>query len=231
MTRQDILERKSDILKWIEEKRSKEYICKQLKCKGSTLNSYLKQMGITYFGQPGMKNKSNCQYIPASEYFSNERTISSHKLKLKLLKEKIKAPMCELCKQETWLDSPIPLELHHKDGNHFNNNLNNLQILCPNCHALQENNSGKSNRIAVLNRCIDCGQPITKQSVRCKSCAAKLRNQDSAKNFLTREEFKSLLRSKLITQIGRVFNVSDNAIRKWCVSFSLPKSKREIMSY
>ena len=29
----------------------------------------------------------------------------------------------------------IPLELHHKDGNKFNNNLSNLELLCPNCHA------------------------------------------------------------------------------------------------
>ena len=36
----------------------------------------------------------------------------------------------------------IPLELHHKDGDHFINDFDNLQILCPNCHALQNGNSG-----------------------------------------------------------------------------------------
>jgi 5-methylcytosine-specific restriction endonuclease McrA len=36
----------------------------------------------------------------------------------------------------------LPLELHHKDRNHFNNDLNNLQILCPNCHSIQEGNAG-----------------------------------------------------------------------------------------
>ena len=30
----------------------------------------------------------------------------------------------------------IPLELHHIDGDCTNNNINNLQILCPNCHSL-----------------------------------------------------------------------------------------------
>jgi hypothetical protein len=43
-----------------------------------------------------------------------------------------------------WNDKPIPLELHHKDGDHFNNELSNLQILCPNCHAQQSNNSGSA---------------------------------------------------------------------------------------
>ena len=51
---------------------------------------------------------------------------------------------CELC---GWgeinpFTNLIPLELHHKDGNHFNNNFDNLQILCPNCHSIQEGNSG-----------------------------------------------------------------------------------------
>lgn len=30
----------------------------------------------------------------------------------------------------------IPIELEHKDGNSENNNLDNLELLCPNCHSL-----------------------------------------------------------------------------------------------
>lgn len=32
----------------------------------------------------------------------------------------------------------IPLEIHHKDGDHTNNDENNLDLLCPNCHSLTE---------------------------------------------------------------------------------------------
>ena len=39
---------------------------------------------------------------------------------------------------------PIPLELHHKDGNRYNNQLDNLMLLCPNCHALTENYRAKN---------------------------------------------------------------------------------------
>jgi 5-methylcytosine-specific restriction endonuclease McrA len=41
-----------------------------------------------------------------------------------------------------WQGVKLPLELHHKDGDHFNNEFDNLQILCPNCHSIQEGNSG-----------------------------------------------------------------------------------------
>lgn len=46
---------------------------------------------------------------------------------------------CEQCQLEMWLDNPIPLEVHHKDGDKLNNELDNLQLLCPNCHALTSN--------------------------------------------------------------------------------------------
>ena len=41
---------------------------------------------------------------------------------------------CECCGLSEWMGKPIPLELHHKDFNHYNNSLDNLQILCANCH-------------------------------------------------------------------------------------------------
>ena len=46
---------------------------------------------------------------------------------------------CQKCNLETWLDNPIPLEIHHKDGDRTNNNLENLQALCCNCHSLTDN--------------------------------------------------------------------------------------------
>ena len=142
--RLDILERKEDILRWIKENQSKAYICKQLGCKPDTLNSYLNKMGIKYSGNKGGKGiKQSTQYKPAIEYIKGT-VVKSHILKLKLIRDGIKESKCEKCGLSEWLGFPIPLELHHLDGNHYNNNFNNLKILCPNCHALEPNNSGKN---------------------------------------------------------------------------------------
>ena len=51
MVRSDILERESEIRQWIAEKQSKAFICKQLQCKSTTLNSYLEKMNIQYDGR------------------------------------------------------------------------------------------------------------------------------------------------------------------------------------
>lgn len=60
------------------------------------------------------------------------------KLKNKLFKKGIKERKCECCGLSEWNNLPIPLELHHIDGDRTNHKLENLQILCLNCHAQTE---------------------------------------------------------------------------------------------
>lgn len=146
--RKDILEKRNDICRWIEEKRSKAYMCRELDCKPETLNSYLVKMGITYKGQQALKgvSKNFNSYKPALYYTESNIPISSHKLKAKLVKDGQKKNQCEICGVSTWQGKRLPLELHHIDGNHHNNSLLNLCIQCPNCHAVQPGNAGANMR-------------------------------------------------------------------------------------
>ena len=52
-----------------------------------------------------------------------------------------------------------------------------------------------------------------------------------SKNKLEREELKKLIRTTPFTTIGKQCNVSDNAVRKWCDSYNLPRTKKEIKQY
>ena len=142
--RRDIEERKEDILLWISKNYSKAYMCKQLKCKPETLNSYLKLFGVQYSGNRGLKGIKISSKCKSAHEYAKSSCVKSHTLKNKLIKDGIKQRKCELCGNEYWLGKPIPLELHHVDGNHFNNDFSNLLILCPNCHAMQNNNSGSN---------------------------------------------------------------------------------------
>lgn len=69
--------------------------------------------------------------------------INSHTLRLRLIKEGIKEAKCEVCQNVEWLGKPIPLELHHKNSEHKDNRLENLEINCPNCHAMQPKKNSK----------------------------------------------------------------------------------------
>lgn len=70
--------------------------------------------------------------------------ISTYKLKNRLLKEGIKEYKCECCGRTEWLGESIPLELHHINGIKSDLRIENLQILCPNCHTFTDNYRGKA---------------------------------------------------------------------------------------
>lgn len=74
-------------------------------------------------------------------------------------------------------------------------------------------------------KCVDCGASITKGSIRCIECAHK---QTYKCEHPSREVLKELIRNKTFVEIGKMFGVSDNSIRKWCKKYSLPTKKSEI---
>ena len=97
-----------------------------------------------------MQNKRDLQLcrrsIPLEKIILGEhqKEYSGYKLKNRLIKEGYKEWRCENCKRTEWLGNPIPLQLHHKDGNHLNNKLDNLMLLCHNCHSLTDTFAGKN---------------------------------------------------------------------------------------
>jgi hypothetical protein len=109
--------------------------------------SIVKKHGLDtahWLGQAFNKGVALGNKRPLSDYLSNKFSINSFNLKKRLIDEKIKEHRCENCKNDSWLEKKIPLELHHRDGDNKNNCLENLELLCPNCHALTPNFCGKN---------------------------------------------------------------------------------------
>ena len=82
---------------------------------------------------------SKSKKIPIEGILSNKVPYQSNKLKYRLVEEGYKEWKCESCGLTEWLGNPIPLELHHKDGDSSNHALENDELLCPNCHSLTPN--------------------------------------------------------------------------------------------
>lgn len=227
--RHDILEKKEDILRMIHNHEPKTVICKFLNCKHVTLNSYLKKLNINYSGNMGMKGKKTDKKRKSALEYIKKDVLQNSKLRKKLIEDGHKKDECELCGLNSWVGQKITLELHHKDGNHYNNDLNNLQILCPNCHSLTPNHSiNKSKKpktvkkiiIKKENNCLQCNIPIKQKSNVCKKCHWNNLRKVERPNIL---EVIDNVNKFGYVQTGKKYGVSDNTIRKWIKIDSLAK--------
>ena len=121
---------------------SKRKIAKALSISSQTLDKLLNDLGIAYDGKQCMELLDYIEsghYVKLQDYLQKNKRPNSTAIRHKLIIEGYKDAVCENCRRREWLNEPIPLQLHHIDGNHNNNSIDNFQLLCPNCHALTPN--------------------------------------------------------------------------------------------
>ena len=114
------------------------------------VQKYIAQLNLDtshFTGQGHLRGKTH-DYTkkPLSHYLVKGKYTGSHKLKLRLIAEGVLEHKCACCGITEWNGLPTPIELEHKDGDHHNNELSNLELLCPNCHAQTSTYRGKNIR-------------------------------------------------------------------------------------
>lgn len=140
---------------------------------------YLRQKAIElgidhshFLGRAGameLARATRTRRTPPIEELYESTTVPSHKFRNRLFRDGVKQFKCEECGITEWNDRPAPLTLDHIDGNHKNNHLENLKILCANCHGLKT----ADERYAVKkNRCRDCNRVMSQSrgTNRCWEC-------------------------------------------------------------
>ena len=141
---------------------------------------------------------------------------------------------CDICGISEWNGEPIKLQVHHKDGDRLNNEINNLQILCPNCHSQTDNWCAK-NRKSLLKKtfyCTNCGKQLSDKmdTGLCRDCYNKEQKLNS--KCPTKEQLISDCKKHgTYSQISKLYGVSDKTIRKWCDKYNInikdyPKPKQ-----
>jgi len=158
------------------------------------------------------------------ETLKKDTKILGHRLVKRLVFFGIKERRCEICKNDIWNEKPIPLELDHIDGEHSNNELENIRILCPNCHAQTDTycskNMNKKISIIKLEKkkyFCDCGNEKHRSSKKCKICSN--RSLEKFNNGLkiewpSDEELLKELEVKSYLELSKEIGVCDNSIRK-----------------
>lgn len=175
--------------------------------------------GIDWSHFTGKPSVPSSKKRPIEDYFSNKYGIKSDTLKRRLIHEGFKKASCERCAATEWLDGPVPLELDHKNGDHWDNSLENLEILCPNCHAVKTSLQARGiDKIKhhkgerVKPRVCVCGRSISQKAKTCIFC--RRNNMRHKIQWPIEQDLLKLLDRFSCVAVGKQLGVSDNAIRK-----------------
>lgn len=114
----------------------------------TSLNRMYDQLNIDtshFYGKSW--NKGNQAYDLSDCKFQCYK-VKNETLKSYLIKER--GLRCENCGNVEWMGYPINLEVHHIDGVSNNNQVDNLLLLCPNCHSYTNNFRGRNLKQTVI---------------------------------------------------------------------------------
>lgn len=132
--------------------------------------------------------------------------------------------VCKICKCEgMWLDKPITLEIHHKDGDRLNNSKENLVVLCPNCHSQThtfckpKSLPATSLRSKTKQHLCECGTLKDRGALSCRECYCKSMRKVARPN---KEQLMEDIKTMSMVKVGKKYGVSDNAVRKWVKAYS-----------
>jgi hypothetical protein len=144
---------------------------------------------------------------------------SSGSVKKRLYKESLKEPKCELCNITEWNGFELSFHLDHINGQPWDNRLENLRIVCPNCHSQTETYGGKNKERIVRTKrinekrynCINCNDPVLKSNTKCIVCHHRKLEKII---WPDTETLIKMVKDSSYAAVARNLGVSDNAVRK-----------------
>ena len=273
----------SELQEIVKNAKSKADICRSLDLKPKGANYFkidrLLEKNNIIWDKPYVPwNKGICyrfkQYSLEEILVENSPLKNINNLRKRLINNGIKNNTCEVCGIS---GNEVSLELHHINGISTDNRIENLQILCPNCHSKTPNYRGKNinnyikhnipeklilSEEEIIQRDLErkakkCNKTVEqylldkenkqiKKEKTCSVCGKVFNPSDSAQKYCSQEccridnkgnrppllqliqDFKEL---KSFVQVGVKYNVSDNAVGKWCRLYGIPDKANEIKTF
>lgn len=167
----------------------------------------------------GKKLGPSNRKLPLQEVLVAGKYRSGGSLKKRLLAEGVFQYKCSECDIATWREKKLTLQLDHISGDPGDNRLENLRLLCPNCHSQTETFSKGIRKTNPVPTCGGCSKLVSRRNTQCLSCAQKSRAPCTRPKKIEWPNIEVLTKmvwdtpvSTLASQLG----VSDKAIAKHC---------------
>ena len=128
---------------------------------------------------------------------------------------------------------PNGMQINHINHKKYDNNINNLELVTPSENQKKAQLFYNKN---ILKKCKKCGNKIKNKSKTdiCGKCKPNNKNRSyyrKVKNRPSKELLENLIQNNSFVKIGKMYNVSDNAVRKWCKSYGLPFRQKDILNH
>lgn len=194
--------------------------------------------------------------LTETQIFKEESECCNNKtIKKKLLEKGYLKYNCNFCKINNWNNKEIVLELNHINGINTDNRIENLELLCPNCHSQTNNFRGRNINKSASSELrkkryedfiknpiefVERHKKVIEHTKKCKICenfisdintycSYKCKNVDQSSHIPTKEELICTFKNKRnFSQVSKYYSVSDNAIRKWCVKYNILEEMKKL---
>jgi 5-methylcytosine-specific restriction endonuclease McrA len=187
----------------------------------------------------GMKGTDYAARSKFEEVLKENTNFDARTLKERLITEGIKEYRCERCGNEgEWMGQTMTLELHHINGDHFDNRLENLQILCPNCHSLTDS---YRRRKAIRRKEIPKVIRRNAYSCKCLYCGNEFGTDRGNRKFCCLDHYRkysqnivgddSSIKRKIMDAVKDSSNISDMARKLQTSRTTIRKYLKEIGVY
>lgn len=167
------------------------------------------------------KNNAATTKIPLKRVLTKNSTYANHSsLKRRLLNGGLIRNKCYVCGQSPlWRGKPLVMVLDHINGEHTDNRITNLRMLCPNCNSQQGTFAGK--KLKKAHKCSGCGDAVGRGSKLCCKCYGIARRKPRPTVSILARAIQSTPRTK----IAKKYGVSDATVRNWEQEYGLRKQK------
>lgn len=156
--------------------------------------------------------------IPLEDILTENSTYHRYNLKVRLIKNGLLKNKCYICNIEPiWNNKPLSLHIDHINGVNDDNRLENLRLLCPNCHSQTPTFSGKKNKKSYIKTklCPQCNSPMFRKSSICIKCHNNnMKNKNTKIQWPSTKKLLQMVSKSSYVAVAKQLGVSDNAVRK-----------------